>query len=448
MSNDGVKHSPTFNSTIRLAYPMILSGFAIGVINIFDTGFLGRVDELALNISNVGGIIYFMLIMISNGLGMGVQVLISRFEGKGDKSKVETIFNNGIALSLILGIVTTGLLYLFMPSLLRLFIEREDVVNGTIGYLFYRQWALIPAFLIAIYRAMLTSVNMNKILIYATFAMAVFNIVGDYLFIFGHYGFPKMGVNGAALISGLAELVGLSFVLVYTLRNVRRRYPKMNHLNFKDWSMVKSILKISNPLILQFIVSNSIWFCFFIMITNVGEREGAISNLVKGLFMFYMIPAWGYVQAVNSITSNLIGQEMKDKVVPYVKKSVLHISMLISGFSLVNLLFPETILSFLTNNESLIMDSVNVVRMLSGFVMFGSICSLIYNAYAGTGDTKRAMFVEIGSAIVYLLYVVYFIKVNWVNVEMVWLSEYVYWIVIGGACLWLFKLEKWKTINI
>jgi Na+-driven multidrug efflux pump len=184
------------------------------------------------------------------------------------------------------------------------------------------------------------------------------------------------------------------------------------------------------------------------MITNVGERAGAISNLVKGLFMFYMIPAWGFVQAVNAITSNLIGQNRKDEVFKYALKSAGQIILLMLPFALGCLIFPRQILSLLTNNVELIDDAVNVIRMMSGFILFGSSCSLFYNAYAGTGDTKTAMFIEVSSALIYLAYVIYFIHYKWINVEVVWFSEYLYWIVIGVlSCIWLRK-GKWKAMTL
>jgi len=448
MNNKSLRQGSKFRDTISLAYPMVISGFAIGLINIFDTAFLGRVDELSLNISNIGGIIYFMLIMVSNGLGMGVQVILSRYAGEDNRSKIGEVFNNGLFLSLFLGLIITLLVYLIMPHVMPLILDRKEVSDGTLNYLSYRVWAIVLAYMSAVYRSFLNSVNRNKVLIWATFLMAIFNIILDYGLIFGNFGFSKMGVAGAALASGLAEVVGYLFVLFFTLFNLKQDFSNIHKWRVVNWKVIKEINKVSNPLILQFVVSNSIWLCFFILITNVGEREGAISNLVKGLFMFYMIPAWGFVQAVNAITSNLIGQGKSSEVAHYALRSAGHIIVLMSGFALLCLLFPVQILSLLTNNEALIADSVNVTRMMSGFIILGSSCSLFYNAYAGTGDTKTAMKIEVFSALLYLIYILYFIKYKWISVEVVWFSEYLYWIVIGVlSYLWL-KKGKWKQVKI
>ena len=437
-----------FKDTIKLSYPMIISGLAIGLINIFDTAFLGRVSELALNVSNIGGIIYFMIIMVSNGLGMGVQVLMSRFAGQNVKSKLSAVFNNGLAFSFFISVLIVLLLYAILPQLLSFLLNRQDVVDGAMEYLKYRLWAIVPAYMVSIYRSMLNSINMNRILIWATFSMAVFNIILDYGLIFGRLCFDEMGVAGAGLASGLAELIGFGFVFIYTAKVVKRKFPDVHRIKSLNIVTLKSILKISNPLILQFLISNAIWLCFFIMITNAGERAGAISNLVKGLFMFYMIPAWGFVQAVNAITSNLIGQNRKDEVFKYALKSAGQIILLMLPFALGCLIFPRQILSLLTNNVELIDDAVNLIRMMSGFILFGSSCSLFYNAYAGTGDTKTAMFIEVSSALIYLAYVIYFIQYKWINVEVVWFSEYLYWIVIGFlSCIWLRK-GKWKAMTL
>lgn len=434
----------TFRSTFKLALPMVLSGFAVGLINFMDTVFLGHLSEVALNISNIGGLIYFICFMVSHGLGMGLQIVVSRSAGENNHEEVVKGFQTGLSIALITGSIVTLIAYVLIPALLPIAIDDSGTAEGTISYLDWRLWSILPAFLSGAFRAFLTSTGLNRAVAWAAFMMAFINILLNYLLIFGNQGFPGMGVSGAGLASGIAEFSGFVFLLVYILKSVKKEFPEILSTLRMNASIRRKISQISVPLILQFIVSNLIWLVFFALITNLGQREGAISNLMKTLFMFYMIPVWGFVQAVNSITSNIIGQGRSNDVYKYALRSGMQIAAGMSIVALFHFLFTEQILWLFTDNVDLQQEAFPIVRMLSLFIIVASFFSLLFNAYTGTGNTKIAVWFELTGAFLYLIFVVYFIKVQWVSLAFVWSSEILYWFVLGGLSWYGLRKGLWK----
>ena len=84
--------------------------------------------------------------------------------------------------------------------------------------------------------------------------------------------------------------------------------------------MMKTIMDLSLPLVVQNLLSMGSWFIFFVFIEKIGKHQLAISNIVRGAYMINMTPIWGFSVAANSMISNIIGQSKQDEVFVLLKK--------------------------------------------------------------------------------------------------------------------------------
>ncbi|HWJ28704.1 MAG TPA: polysaccharide biosynthesis C-terminal domain-containing protein, partial [Flavisolibacter sp.] len=135
--------------------------------------------------------------------------------------------------------------------------------------------------------ALLVGINRSKLLVAGTLAEALANIFFDYSLIFGHFGLPKMGFNGAAVASIIAEFTGMFVIfVVISARGISKRYSLFSNFRFDADSATK-ILKLSGPLIFQHAISIVSWFFFYILVEHHGEVSMAVSNTMLNIFGFF-----------------------------------------------------------------------------------------------------------------------------------------------------------------
>ena len=120
--------------------------------------------------------------------------------------------------------------------------------------------------------------------------MAVVNVLLDYVLIFGKFGMPEMGIKGAAIASVIAEAASLVFFLVYTWAKIDLKKFGLNHWQRIDFSLLGRILSISCFTMVQYFLAMATWFVFFVAVERLGQRELAIANIVRSIYVVMLIP--------------------------------------------------------------------------------------------------------------------------------------------------------------
>jgi len=437
----------SYKEIVKMAMPVIFGAFAMTLVNITDTAFLGRIGETELGASAVGGILYFVFAMIGVSIGTGTQIIISRRKGENNDSSIGQIFDQSIIILFITGLVLFVFLKWIAPPLLPLILNQPELVESTREFLAYRSYGIFFILTATAFRSLFVGIALPKIYGTYSFLMAGINIVLGYAMIFGNWGFPKMGIAGAGLASSIAELLSLLFIWGYTFLNKGlKQYKLFKFESFKKELTIK-IFELSSPIIVQNLLSMGAWFLFFVFIEKIGSHELAISNIVRGAYMISMTPFWGFSVAANSMVSNVIGQGKKEEVLGLVQK-IIKLTLVVSLLMIVvNLIFPVQILSIFTNDIKLINDSMGCLQIVDIALIFFGFAIVSINAVSGTGATKVALYIEIAAIFIYILYAYLMTFVFKGTVEMVWFSEVLYWLFAGVVCYWYIRSGTWKKLK-
>ena len=436
----------TYKEILRISYPVMIGALATTVLNATDTAFLGRIGEIELGASAIAGVLYFALAMIGTSLGIGTQILIARRAGEKNESEIGKIFDHSFILLLVLGLSLFILMLFFTPLLLNLAIGSAEIAKSAGEFLKYRSFGIIFLMVATAYRSFYVGIARPKVFGLYAFIMAGLNILLCYLFIFGHGGFPEMGIAGAGLASSLSEFISLIFLVVYT--SFKPGIKKFRLFQFLEWKsgLFKSIINLSAPIIMQNLLSMGAWLVFFLFIEKIGAHELAISNIVRAAYMLSMTPMWGFSVAANSMISNVIGQGRKEEVILLLHR-ILKLTFLCTVLMvLINVIFAESILSVFTGNLSLVHDSFGTFSVINIAMFFFSFAIVCISAVSGTGATKTALYIEIAAIIIYLIYIYLTTFVISKQVETVWFSEVIYWGVTGVASYIYLRGHRWKKI--
>jgi Na+-driven multidrug efflux pump len=283
---------------------------------------------------------------------------------------------------------------------------------------------------------------------YGFWTQAGLNIFLDYGFIYGHFGFPRMGFNGAAYASVMAEVAGLLVVLGIILhKKLSARFSLFKSTRFNP-QLSGLIFRQSSPLVLQWLISILAWLFFYIFIEHLGERPLAISNTMRNLFGLLGIFVWSFASTTNAMVSNIIGQGKKDQVIRLIKK-IAKLSMAFTFLLCVIInLFPGLFLEIYGRSHEFVADAIPVIRMVTVGIMVMSFATVWLNAVTGTGNTKINLAIEIIAIVFYSLYVYFVLNIWDLGIIWAWGSEIIYWGVLFSLSFLYLKSGRWKGKEI
>lgn len=432
----------------RVTYPIFLGLLAQNVINVTDTAFLGRVGEVALGAAAMGGLLYICVYTIAFGFSVGSQILIARRNGEGNYRAVGPGMWQGTAFSFGMAVCLLILMYFSAAPLIRLLITSDSIYGATYEFFTWRIWGFLFAFVNVMFRGLYIGITRTKVLTMNAVVMALVNVILDYALVFGELGLPEMGVRGAALASVIAEASSLLFFLLYTYYKVDLKKYGLNRFGQFDLSMVLRILRISCFTMVQYFLAMAIWFVFFMALERLGQRQLAVANIVRSVYVVLLIPVQALSTTANTLVSNLIGAGGSSGVVTLLHK-ISRMSFLIMVVCVgLCVAFPGSILSVYTNEEALLVESVSALYVVCGAMLIASLANVYFNGISGTGNTQAALVLEVFVQVFYALYIIVVGMVIQAPVDVCFTTEVIYYVLMLGSSLIYLKKAKWQNKKI
>lgn len=404
---------------------------------------MGRVGEIELGASAIGGLFYVCLFILGFGFGTGTQILIGRRNGEKNYQQIGTIVDHSIYFLVVMGLILFFLTRIVSSDVLQLILSSENIYHASKEYLDIRIWGLVFAFINMAFRGFYIGITQTRYLAYTATLMAIVNITLDYLLIFGNYGFPEMGIAGAAMASVIAEISAVLFFLIITIVKVDLSkynlfcFPKLN------LSIIKKILDVAGFIMIQFFVSILSWFTFFMIIEKTGERNLAVSNILRSLYMIFTIPIFGLGSATNTIVSNILGEGKQKNVLPTVYRLSIISLLSVLGMIILTYIFQWDIISFYTTDPSLIEYTLGPLKVILGVLVIFAVSIIIFNGVAGTANTKISLIIEIIAMVLYLSLAYYLAIATKSSIETIWSTEYLYFSTLGILSFWYLKKGNW-----
>ncbi|RHJ82597.1 MATE family efflux transporter [Parabacteroides sp. AM08-6] len=432
----------------NVSYPIFLSLLAQNIINVTDTAFLGRVGEVELGASAMGGLYYICAFTIAFGFSTGSQIVIARRNGEQSYKDVGPVMIQGVVFLLVLAAVLFVFSRFFAGDIMRLLISSDAILNATEEFLDWRVFGFFFSFMSVMFRALFIGITRTKVLTLNAIVMALTNVLLDYLLIFGHAGFPEMGIKGAAIASVIAEAVSIVFYLVYTRLTVDIKKYALNQLRSFDLKLLKRVLDISVFTMLQYFISLSTYFMLFVAVEHLGQRELAIANIVRSVYIVMLIPINSLSTATNTFVSNSIGAGHKEQVIPIIRRIVWISMSIMVVFVLLLCLAPASILSVYTNDTSLIQASIPSLYVISGALLIGAAANIVFNGVTGTGNTRAAFTMELVTLVFYTLFIYIAGMRLHMPVAICFLTEIVYYTGLLVSSIIYLKKASWQNKKI
>ncbi|MDR1951674.1 MAG: MATE family efflux transporter [Bacteroidales bacterium] len=439
-----MKSLPTYKDIWKIAMPLFFGVLAENVVVVTDTAFLARVGELELAASAIAGAFYIVLFVVGMGFGTGAQILMSRRNGEGNFRKIGPIVENSLYFIWGFSVIVTLFSLLFADKILGAIISSEVIAEASVRFLNIRVFTLFFSLGCVVCSRFFIGIQFTKYIGIGALIVAVSNFMFDYVLIFGKFGFPKMGLEGAALAAVLAEVVGLTYFVIVILYKVDLK--KYNLFRFKKprFSIIRNTFNLAGFTMLQNFTSIVGWFLFFVIIEKTGEKNLAITNIVRSYYIFIATPLWAFSSTASTMVSNAIGAGQRRYVFLIIRRVSLFATGIMAVIFLLTICFPNAIMLLYTSDATLIAMGLEGLYIVAFVGVLGGFAWTIVSAIAATGNTDIAFYIDIFTTAVYIFSIYIFASMFADRIALVWLSEVVYSIAFGTLSVIYFTTNHWK----
>ena len=431
-----------YSTLLRIALPMMFSGFIQSIVLITDASFMSRYSTASFDAVGNAGLIYITMYMTVVGIGDGAQIIMARRIGENKHDLLGRIFSAGIIFQLFFSGMLFSIMFYLIPGWIKIFSINPEIANLQGDFISVRSVAIIPAAVFLMMQSYFLSKGKTYPVLIASLLTASLNILLDYGLIFGNLGFPEMGVKGAALASTSSDVLGM--ITMFTFFILDREHILMRFRFFR-FASLKNLLTISSPIMLQGTIALGTWTVFFILLEQRGLFELTVSQNIRSIYFLAFVPVWGFAGATKTYISQYLGENKEDEI-PKIQS---RIQLLTTGFLLLffhgAIIYPETLVGLINPNESYIEMSAQILRLISVSIILYGIISVYYQTIQGSGNTIYALVIELSTVVFYLTTCFLFIKVLKLDIFWIWTVEYIYFGTIGIMSILYLRNSNWKN---
>jgi multidrug resistance protein, MATE family len=455
MTNKSSADPGGYRELLDVAVPLILSTGSLTMMLFMDRMFLAWHSTSAVAAAVPGGITYFTICCLFMGTAQYVNSIVAQNHGAGHKRACARAVTQGILFS----VVSIPLILLCIPfgqEVLRWAGHGPELLALEHEYFKILMFGGTILPINAALSSFFSGRGKTRIVMWGNLAGNLANIVLDYLLIFGNFGFPEMGIRGAAIATATTNAVPTLYWLGLFLSKKYQSEYKTRRSFVWDRELFSLLIRYGAPSGVQFFLDVAAFTVFVLLIGRLGEANLAASNIVLCIEMLVFLPMTGMSIATSTLVGEYIGRgklEIAEKSV----SAALRLSLLYTGiWALLFLFTPKPFLNLFTigghagADLSAIIDTAMIlIKFIACYTLF-DVAFIIYSgALKGAGDTKFAMWAQIIIAWGLFAAPVYIgmVHFNW-GLYTAWACV-LFYVVVLGTVFWLrFRAGKWKTLSL
>ncbi|BAK16999.1 putative MATE family efflux protein [Solibacillus kalamii] len=409
-------------SLFKLTWPLFLELFLFMLMGLADTFMLSAVSDDA--VAGVGTANQYIqiAILLLGVIGTGASIVVSQYLGSRLIAEASQIAALSVTLNLLVGLVISGLFILFSDVLMKMMNLQGAVLEAAQSYLVIVGGFIFVQALITSMSSIIRVQGWTKQTMYVSLAMNIVHVVLNYILIFGKFGMPELGVEGAAISSVVSRVLAsvVFFWLLYQALEVRIEWADYYRLS-KNY--ISKILKIGIPSALEQVLYQTNQIVLLYYVTFIGAEALSARQYAVNISMFTYL----FAMAIGMATAILVGRYVGagEKELAYSKVWFGVKSALIFTLSMVAIiiLFREPFMRIFTDNEEIIQIGASVL-LLSILLETGRTINItIINSLRASGDAAYPVRIGFISMIVIGLSLGYlFVFVLDLGLVGVWLA--------------------------
>lgn len=402
MNDTFMKEKPVLPLILSMTLPMVLSMLVNSLYNIIDSFFVAQISEEAMTALSLVYPVQNFINAVGIGFGVGINSVIAFYLGAGDNKKADQAATQGLVLAMIHGVVMTVCCITMMPAFLGMFTSSKTVIELGVRYSVIA-FAFTLIIIVGItFEKLFQSVGNMKTTMISLMCGCITNIVLDPVLIFGYGPFPKMGIEGAALATGIGQALTLAiYLVVYFVRpipvHIRRQYFLLNK------KMVIKLYSIGIPATLNLALPSLLISVLNAILAAYSEVYILVLGIYYKLQTFIYLPANGIVQGMRPLIGYNYGAG-ENKRVSQIYKIVLCMSGIIMVLgTVICLLIPGQLIGLFTHTEATIQTGETALRIISAGFLVSAVSVTSSGALEGLGKGTPSLLISLFRYVVVII---------------------------------------------
>lgn len=423
---------PVTRLLFSMSVPMIISMLVQALYNIVDSAFVAQISENALSAVSLAFPMQNFMIAVATGTGVGVNALLSKSLGA---KKFDTA-NKTACVSLFLAVMNwlffVVICLIFTKSYLRGQTNVPEIIRDGEIYLRIVLIGSLGIFIQVAVERLLQSTGRTVYAMITQGVGAVVNIILDPILIFGLFGFPKMGVAGAALATIAGQIVGC---IIGIILNIKRNHEI--HIDFKNILPNKFILKniyiVAIPSILMVSIGSIMIFCMNRILDSFTPTAIAVFGVYFKLQSFIFMPVFGLTNGMIPIIAYNYGARNKLRITQTIKLSIITaVVIMVAGFALFQFA-PRQLLALFNASENMISIGVPALKIISYSFLLAGYNIITSSVFQALGNGVYSLITSIARQLVVLMPAAYLLA-RLGELNNVWLAFPIAEIVAFALC--------------
>jgi MATE family multidrug resistance protein len=349
-----------YKQNLSLAIPIILSSLGQNLVQIVDTLMVGHLGTIELAATSFAGMLTYNALVIGMGIAMALTPLVGQNYAQKKTNIVVSLFQNSLSLNTIISIIIVALLISLMPFL-QYFGQDERVIEMCKPYYVVVTFSFIPMLIFLCFKQFMEGIDNTKAAMIITISANVLNIIGNYLLIYGKFGFPRLGVLGAGVSTFVSRLLSpiAFFLYIYLSKKYSFYIKSFKWKNFSKY-LHTSLLRIGLPIAGQM-------FLEFLALSGISLMMGWISatclaafQIISTMISTTFLTASGICSATTVLVSHAFGTDNEKEVKHNFYAGFRMVLVVMFFFALTFIFFGKYIAELFTEDE-------NVINVASGF---------------------------------------------------------------------------------
>ncbi len=394
-----LKDKKFYSSLVNIALPITLQNLVMSSINMLDTLMITRLGDANIAAVGLANQVFFFFSLILFGVNSGSSIFVAQFWGKKDIKNIRRILGLAIMICGLISIIFTVGAFFIPEALMRVFTNEKDVVELGVKYLRVISLSYLVTAISFSFNTALRSIGQAKIPMFVSIAALITNATFNYLLIFGKFGFPMMGIEGAALATLISRVVELVLVLFVVYHSKNALAAKLCELIDISRDFIAKYFKTAAPVIINEFFWSLGTVMYSVAYARIGKEATSaiqIANTVQNTFLVF---SRGMSNACAVMIGNKIGEGSKENAISYARTFIIIGPIL--GVILGIILFTSTplIMTLFDTVSAEVYEYTSKVLMVISITMSIKIINglLVVGIFRSGGDTRFSMFLEMGS---------------------------------------------------
>jgi putative MATE family efflux protein len=393
---------------IRIAIPIALQNLFISSLGIIDTIMVGQLGETAIAAVGLANQIFFLLNFALFGINSGAAIYTAQFWGAHDVAGIRKVLGVCLGLGLLVCVLFTTLALGFPVQALRFYTADPEVIRLGSSYLSIVGFSYLASTLSLCYITILRSTGVIRFPVMVGIATLCLNTGLNYLLIYGNFGFPRLGVPGAALATSIARILECLAVLVYAYLSRSPAAASTREMTACEAGFLHKYFKVTGPVIVNEMLWSLGTSLYSAIYAHVGTEAVAAYNVALTILNLSSVLFTGISAACGVLVGNSIGAGDLDRAYQHARRSLI----LGGGLAVV-----IGVIVFITRDITLSVYSLTESGTRAARDVLGVLCiSVIYRAFNPTiivgilrsgGDTHFSAILDVSAVWVVALPLAY-----------------------------------------